>query len=103
MVSLGTDYYYNDKWTFRAGISYDQAGVRDAVHRTARVPDANRWILGVGASYKINDKMQIDAGYSHVFMQTSKSHNQSPNNGTTLHAKYDSSINMVGLSFQYNF
>lgn len=103
MLSLGTDYYYNDKWTFRAGVSYDQTGVRDAAHRTARVPDANRWILGVGASYKINDKMQIDAGYSHVFMQTSHSHNQSPNNGTTLNAKYDSSINMVGLSFQYNF
>lgn len=103
MLSVGADYYHNDKWTFRAGLSYDQAGVRDAAHRTARVPDANRWILGVGASYKINDKMQIDAGYSHVFMQTSHSHNQSPNNGTVLHAKYDSSINMVGLSFQYNF
>lgn len=103
MLSLGTDYYYNDKWTFRAGVSYDQAGVKSATHRTARVPDANRWILGVGASYKINDKMQIDAGYSHVFMQTSRSHNQSPNNGTTLHAKFNSSINMVGLSFQYNF
>ncbi|MBP5698590.1 MAG: outer membrane protein transport protein [Alphaproteobacteria bacterium] len=103
MVSLGTDYYYNDKWTFRAGISYDQAGVRDAEHRTARVPDANRWILGVGASYKINDKMQVDAGYSHVFMQTSKSRNQLPNNGSTLQAKFNSSINMVGISFQYNF
>ena len=103
MLSLGTDYYLNDKWTLRAGVSYDQAGVTSSYHRTARVPDSDRWILGVGASYKINDKMQIDAGYSHVFMKTSKSHNQSPNSGSTLHARYKSSINMVGLSFQYNF
>ncbi len=103
MLSLGTDYYYNDKWTLRAGISYDQAGVHSSEHRTARVPDSDRWILGVGASYKINEKMQMDFGYSHVFMNTSKSHNQLANNGSTLDAKYGSSINMVGLSFQYNF
>ena len=105
MLSLGTDYYYNDKWTFRAGISYDEAGVTSAKHRTARVPDSDRWILGVGASYKINDKMQIDAGYSHVFMKAAESHNKlsAPGGNSTLHAKYNSSINMIGLSFQYNF
>lgn len=102
MLSLGTDYYYNDKWTFRAGVSYDQAGVTSAKHRTARVPDSDRWIVGVGASYKINDKMQVDAGYSHVFMKASESHNKL-SGGSTLNAKYDSSINMIGLSFQYNF
>ena len=104
MLSLGTDYYLNDKWTLRGGISYDQAGVKDAAHRTARVPDSNRWILGVGASYKINDKMQVDAGYSHVFMKTTESHNKLPGaGGSTLNTKYGSSINMVGISFQYNF
>ena len=104
MLSLGTDYYLNDKWTLRAGVSYDQAGVKDAAHRTARVPDSNRWILGVGASYKINDKMQVDAGYSHVFMKTTESHNKLPGaGGSTLNTKYGSSINMVGISFQYNF
>jgi len=103
MLSLGTDYYYNDKWTFRAGISYDQAGVTSSEHRTARVPDSDRWIVGVGASYKINDNMQVDAGYSHVFMKTGEIHNQLPNGGSTLHGKYNSSINMIGLSFQYNF
>lgn len=103
MFSLGTDYYYDDKWTFRAGISFDQAGVTSPKHRTARVPDSDRWIVGVGASYKINDHMQVDAGYSHVFMKAAESHNQLPNGGSTLHSKYDSSINMVGFSFQYNF
>lgn len=103
MLSFGSDYYLNDKWTLRAGVSYDQAGVTSSKHRTARVPDSDRWIVGVGASYKINDKMQIDGGYSHVFMKAAESHNQLPNNGSTLDAKYNSSINMIGFAFQYNF
>ena len=103
MFSLGTDYYLNDKWTLRAGVSFDQAGVRDPKNRTARIPDADRWIVGVGASYKINDQMQVDAGYSHVFMKASETHNQLPNGDSTLDAKYNSSINMIGFAFQYNF
>ena len=51
-LALGADYYYNDKMTYRAGIAFDQAGVKNAEHRTARVPDADRLILGIGASYK---------------------------------------------------
>lgn len=102
-LALGTDYYYNDEWTYRFGIAYDQAGVKNAAHRTARVPDADRLMFGIGASYKFSEKTQIDFAYSHLFMKSAKSHNQLPNGGSTLNAKYNSQINMFGVAFQYNF
>ena len=106
-LALGTDYYYNEKTTYRAGIAFDQAGVRNAAHRTARVPDADRLILGIGASYKLSEKSQLDFAYSHLFMKSAHSHNtlKRPNgsDGSTLYAKYNSQINMFGVAFQYNF
>ena len=102
-LALGTDYYYNDKLTYRAGIAFDQAGVKDAAHRTARVPDSDRLILGIGASYKFNEKSQLDFAYSHLFMKSAHSRNQLPNGGSTLNAKYNSNINMFGIAYQYNF
>ena len=103
MFALGTDYYLNEKWTLRTGVAYDQAGVTGKKYRTARVPDSDRFIVGVGASYKASEKVQIDFNYGHIFMKHAKSENTLPKNGSTLFAKYDSSINMVGIAFQYNF
>ena len=106
-LALGTDYYYNEKTTYRFGIAFDQAGVKNAQHRTARVPDADRLILGLGASYKLSEKSQLDFAYSHLFMKSAHSHNTlkrtDGSDGSTLNSKYNSQINMFGVSYQYNF
>lgn len=102
MFALGTDYYMNDSWTLRTGVAYDQAGVTGKKYRTARVPDSDRFILSVGASYKVSEKVQIDFNYGHIFMKKAKSEN-TLKDGSTLFAKYNSSINMAGIAFQYNF
>ena len=101
--AVGADYYYDDKTTYRFGVAFDQAGVKDAAHRTARVPDSDRLMFGVGASYKFSEKSQIDLAYSHLFMKSAHSHNKLPKDGSTLNAKYNSQINMFGISYQYNF
>ncbi len=106
MFSVGVDYYYDDQLTLRTGLSYDQTGITNKSHRTARIPDANRIIAGIGASYKFDEKIQLDVAYAHVFMNPSKSENSFITNGeecSTFYAKYKSSINMVGVSLQYNF
>ena len=104
MAGVGTDYYLNKNWTLRAGVAYDQGAVKRPENRTARVPDSNRWIASVGASYMF-ENWQVDFAYAHMFLRNAHSNNKYPDDatGTTLDAKYSMGINLLGMSLQYNF
>ena len=99
-ISGGVDYHYCKNLTFRTGLAYDQGAVKDPEHRTARVPDANRWIASIGASY-MKGNWQFDASYFHMFWSKARVNN---NNGTsTIHGTYKTQLNSLGLSVQYHF
>ena len=98
-ISGGVDYHYCKNLTFRTGLAYDQGAVKDPTHRTARVPDSNRWIASIGASY-MKGNWQLDASYFHMFWSKARIHNT---NNTTIHGTYKTQLNSVGLSVQYHF
>jgi len=100
MLSLGLDYYLNDTWTVRLGTAYDQSPVSSAKYRTARIPDGNRIWTSVGLSYRYK-QVQLDLGYSHMFIKAGKTHYVS--SGSELNAKYTSHSNLVGAQLQYDF
>lgn len=100
--SVGLDYYLNDNWTLRGGLSYDPTPVRNSEYRTARIPDSDRYWVTVGFSYKY-ENFVFDLGYSHLFMKKSESDNFDTRSGTTIHARYDGRGNMLGAQFQYSF
>ena len=66
MTSIGVVYRSSDKWTWRGGIAYDEVAVDDT-DRTARIPDADRYWLSLGGSYRVSRKMRVDLGYAHIF------------------------------------
>ena len=102
-LSAGTDYYYNDNLTYRFGIAYDETVVKSARYRTARLPDADRWIVGVGGSYQLTSNVVLDLAYAHMFMKTAKSANTNPRGDSTFYARYRSQINIVSAALQYKF
>lgn len=63
--AVGVDYALNDRLTLRAGVQFDQTPTPDA-ERTARVPDGDRWLYSVGATGRISDRTQVDAGLSYI-------------------------------------
>ena len=65
--AVGVTHYYNDSWTWRTGIAYDQSPVPNAESRTARLPDNNRRWLAFGGSYATSKNMMVDFGYAHLF------------------------------------
>ena len=101
-VSGGLDYHYCKNLTFRTGLAYDQGAVKDPEHRTARVPDSNRWIAGIGASY-MKGNWQFDVSYFHMFWNKARVNNYNTSTGTTIRGTYKTQINSVGLSAQYHF
>ena len=60
-------YQWNPALVLRAGLSYDQTPVPDPVHRDARLPDASRYGVSIGAGYKLTDATSIDVAYAHLF------------------------------------
>ena len=102
-ISGGVDYHRCEHWTFRTGLAYDQGAVKDPAHRTARVPDSNRWIASIGASYAINN-WQFDASYFHMFWGKARVHSRATTTGqSVIHGTYKTQLNSFGLAAQYNF
>lgn len=66
--SIGASYLYNEQWTWRTGVAYDQTPIYETSDRTARLPDNNRRWLAFGASYKGHSGMSFDVGYAHLFV-----------------------------------
>jgi long-chain fatty acid transport protein len=108
-ASVGGTYNWDDHWTFRAGVAFDQTPVTDAF-RTVRLPDSNRYWLAFGAGYKFSDGFSVDVGVSHIFMPDG-SLNSSVNSTTVgffgtvdkIKGKYSNMIDLISLQTRFRF
>jgi len=71
--AIGFDYVASDRLTVRGGIGYDPTPTRDT-ERTARIPDADRWLVSAGASVKATDKVTVDMGLTYIAFSDSDIH-----------------------------
>ena len=102
-LSGGVDYHFCKNLTFRTGLAYDEGAVKNPEHRTARVPDSNRWIASVGASY-MKGNWEVDLSYFHMFWDKARVNSTATTRpGTKIHGVYRTQINSVGLGVQYHF
>ena len=63
--AIGAEHDLNEKWTVRAGYQFDETPTTNQF-RTSRTPDGDRnWFSG-GATYKINDKLDLDLAATYI-------------------------------------
>lgn len=67
-MALGTTYFYDDNWTFRTGIAFDQSPV-PAANRSISIPDQNRTWLSLGTTYAFNKDASVDVGLAYMHGQ----------------------------------
>jgi long-chain fatty acid transport protein len=67
--SGGAEIEVNDRTTVRSGLAYEESPIRNAVERSARVPDTNSIWVSVGATRKIDILTTLNLAYSHVFYE----------------------------------
>ena len=70
-IALGTTYYYDDNWTFRTGIAFDDSPV-PAQNRSISIPDQDRFWLSAGTTYAFNKDASVDVGVSYMHGQSVK-------------------------------
>ncbi|CAN7236156.1 porin [Phenylobacterium sp. LjRoot219] len=68
---VGVDYALNPALTLRAGVQYDPTPTPD-IGRTARVPDGDRWLYGVGATGNVGERLKIDAAFAYIDFKDSR-------------------------------
>lgn len=99
--SVGADYDYSKDWTFRIGLEVEQTPIPDNTHRTARIPDDDRRIASLGASYKFNGG-KVDFAYAHIFIDGGEAM-YSEKGPDSFDTEYNLHINMLSAAVQYYF
>jgi len=67
---VGLDYEVNPSLTLRTGVQYDPTPTPN-IGRTARVPDGDRWLVGVGASGRVGPATTFDAAFLYINFKSS--------------------------------
>lgn len=100
--SVGLSYRYNDRWTLRTGVAYDETPIPSAELRTPRIPGNDRRWLAFGASYRYSDNLQFDVGYAHLFVNDTPINNTTPTNATLV-GEFESSVDILSAQLRWQF
>jgi len=103
-VGVGAVHRYNDAWSIKMGVAYDQTPVNDT-DRTARLPDQNRLWLSVGGQYKLSKDGTLDFGLAHLFIKDASINQNAGSTGANgqLVGTYKGSVDILGVQFAYRF
>lgn len=104
-LSLGGIYQLNDDMKLRAGVAFDDSPVSNEIHRSPRTPDSDRKWISVGLGYRLNQSMDLDVAYSHLFADKSKVNYTSPTSigDNILKGSYDSSVNIFSAQVVWKY
>jgi len=105
--SVGATYTPDPKWTYRAGLAYDESPVPNAEYRTPRVPTDDRIWLAFGIGYKISSSLSLDVGYAHLFVDDPEVDKDITDPENTLrgglNGVYDASVDIVSAQLNWRF
>ena len=108
-AGIGLSHHYNESWTSRIGVAFDQTPVPDA-YRTARIPDNDRTWLAVGGQYKFSRQDTVDFGYAHLWVNggsvslPASTYPAGANlSSGTLVGNYSNKVDIVSIQYMHAF
>ena len=104
-MSLGAEYDISPAFTLRGGIASDKTPTND-LHRTPRLPDNDRTLYSIGASWNVSDNLSLDAGYQRITIKSPTVKlpvDVATGNTSTLVGTFSGHANLFGVSMQYRY
>lgn len=105
--AFGANYYFNENWTFRGGIAYDETPIPNAKKRTPRVPGEDRIWTTIGLGYRFSELISFDLAYAHLFVDDPKIRKTGLETEDiprgALKGDYDASVDIISFQFNLNF
>ena len=100
--SVGGEYRFSDRFTFRAGVARDDSPV-SLPHRTPRMPDQDRMWYSVGLTWNATPNLEVSASYTKVDMADTPKIDLVSSSGSRLVGEFDGGADILGVSAQYRF
>jgi long-chain fatty acid transport protein len=101
-VSVGANYRVAPELMLQGGFGFDESPVTDS-NRTSRIPDANRYLIGVGAQYDILPNVTLQVAYVHVFFDSAPVSTQASATSGVLAGTYNNAANTASLGVRVRF
>jgi len=102
--AVGAEYDYSDKWAFRGGMQFDETPTTNE-YRTSRTPDGDRTWLSGGATYSLNDNIDVDMAATYIWIEdgTIDVTRNAGISSTNVKAKTEGNVGIVSLGLTYKF
>lgn len=100
--SLGGEWDLSDAWTLRAGIAKDESPTNDT-YRTPRLPDKDRKIFTVGATWNVSDNFSVDAAYMRINVDDPTINGATSSSSSRLTGRFDAHADLFGVAAQFKF
>ena len=104
-VSIGVEYDLSEAFTLRAGVGQDESPTND-VTRTPRLPDNDRMLYSIGATWNVSQNLSIDAAFQRIEIDSPGIDlpvDAAAGNTSTLVGEFSGHANLFGVSAQYRF
>lgn len=104
-VSIGAEFDISDSFTIRGGVAQDESPTNDT-HRTPRLPDNDRMLYSVGATWNMSESLSIDAAFQRITIDNPTINlpvDAAAGNTSTLVGEFSGHANLFGVSMQYRF
>ena len=101
--SIGGDYRLDERWTLRAGFTFDERPVTNHATKTCKLPDSNRYWTSVGFSYQWTSALRLDCAFTHLFFQPSGIEQTDPVSHQKIKGKFTGYTNLLSLGLRYEF
>ena len=103
--SIGAEFDLGEAITLRAGVGKDESPTNDT-HRTPRLPDNDRMLYSIGATWNVSPALSVDAAYQRITIDAptiALPVDAAAGNTSTLVGSFDGHANLFGVSAQYRF
>lgn len=107
-LAVGTTYFYDDNWTFRTGIAYDESPV-PSKYRSISIPDQDRYWLTAGTTYAFTPNASVDLGLAYMYGKKVNisekliENDKLPIASPVYNFKSEGSAWLAGINFNYTF
>lgn len=101
--SVGASYRFNDRFTGRFGLAYDESPVPDDEYRSPRIPDEDRTWISLGLSVAATKKLDLHFAYVNIMVDDPVIDNSSHSAGQRLFGKLDASVSLISMGLSRRF
>jgi len=102
LVGVGVNWQVLPKLLLQTGFSWDQSPMTRST-RTTRIPDSDRYTLGVGAQYQLFPATTLQVAYAHGFVAAAPIRNSASPTAGVIDGRYDIHANTLSLGLRMRF